>query len=250
VEVLADQGDRVLADDLLVRLDDEDLQQQVAIAQANVEAAAAGIDRLKTDRNRATAVLEQAQKSHDRTELLSQKDAVRLDDLDRAAEALAVAVAGVSRSEAGIAEGQKELVSAEKTLQYHRARLNDTRITAPFDGVIISRNREPGDVVVPGGAILSLISTNELWISAWVDETEIARLRQDQAARVVFRSEPDRSWPGRVVRLGMETDRETREFIIDVRVLELPKNRAVGQRAETYINVARKDEAVPANQRF
>ncbi len=241
--VLVDQGDRVAVGDLLVRLDDDELQQQVAIAQANVEAAKAAIERLTTDKQRAAAVLAQAERSHDRNESLFQENAVSQDELDRAIESLSLAIAGVSRAEAGINEGQKELVSAERTLEYHRSRLMDTQITAPFDGLIVKRSREPGDVVVPGGAVLTLISTDELWISAWVDETEMARLQQDQSARVVFRSEPDHSFLGKVIRLGREADRETREFIVDVRVLELPKNWAVGQRAETFIKVDRKDDA-------
>ena len=243
-EVLVDQGDRVSAGDVLVRLDDEELQQQVAIAQANVEAARAAIERLKTDKTRANAVFEQAQKSHDRVQALIGQNAVSQDDVDKAIEALAIAVVGISRAEAAITEGQKELISAEKTLEYHRARLQDTEIRAPFDGLIVKRHREPGDVVVPGSSMLTLIATEELWISAWVDETEMSRVQQDEVARVLFRSEPDRSYPGTVVRLGREADRETREFIVDVRVLELPMNWAVGQRAEAMIEVAEKADVV------
>ncbi|MCA9067546.1 MAG: biotin/lipoyl-binding protein, partial [Planctomycetaceae bacterium] len=69
-EVLVDQGDRVQEDQLLVRLDDEELKQQVAIAQANREAAQAAIDRLKTDKMRATAVFDQARKNYDRKKTL------------------------------------------------------------------------------------------------------------------------------------------------------------------------------------
>lgn len=241
VEVLVDQGSRVTSGDLLVRLDDEELNQQVAIAQANVDAVAAAIVRLKTDKARATAVYDQAKKSHDRIQSLVRQNATSRDDADKAVEALAVAEAGVSRAEAAITEGQKEFVAAEKTLEYHRARLKDTKIHSPFDGLIVKRSREPGDVVVPSSSILTLISTDELWISAWVDETEMARLKTDQSARVLFRSEPDKAYPGKVVRLGREADRETREFIVDVLVLELPTNWAVGQRAEAYIEITQKD---------
>lgn len=240
-KVFIDQGERVSAGELLVRLDDEELKQQVAIAQANVEAANAAVDRLSTDKKRTTAVFEQAQKSHSRTQSLVKQNAASRDDMDKATEALAVAVAGVSRAETAITEGRKALIAAEKTLGYHQARLQDTEIHAPFDGLIVKRSREPGDVVVPGSSILALISTEELWISSWVDETEMARLHENQTARVVFRSEPDKPYPGKVIRLGREADRETREFIVDVRVLELPKNWAVGQRAEAFIEVARKD---------
>ncbi|MCA9047663.1 MAG: efflux RND transporter periplasmic adaptor subunit [Planctomycetaceae bacterium] len=243
-KVMADQGDHVSAGRTLVTLDDAELQEQVAIAQANVEAANAAIERLKAERTRAVAVFEQAQRSHERIQRLVLQKATSQDDIDKANEALAVAESSVSRAEAAINEGQKAFIAAEKTLEYHRARLHDTEILAPFDGLIVKRTREPGDVVVPGSSILTLISMDELWISAWIDETEMARLRPEQSARVVFRSESDKSYPGKVVRLGREADRETREFVVDVRVLELPENWAVGQRAEAFIEVASKDDAL------
>jgi len=242
VEVLVDQGERVTAGQLLVRLDEEELKQQVAITDANREAAKTAVVRLRIDKERATAVLDQATKSHNRVEAAFAKKAVSRDDLDRAIEALAVAQAAASDAETAITKGQKELIAAEKTLEYHRARLADTEVKAPWNGLIVRRQRDPGDVVVPGSAILTLIFTNELWISAWVDETEMSKVKVGQPARVVFRSEPDRSYPGKVARLGREADRETREFIVDVRVVELPENWAVGHRAETYIETARKDD--------
>lgn len=242
--IRVDQGDRVQQGQLLVRLDDEELRQQVAIAGANRDAAAAAIARLKTDRDRAVAVFEQARKSHARVEKLFAKNIGSREELDRAFEALAVSQAGLSRAEAAITEGRKELAAADKTLEYHRARLAETEIRAHFDGLIVRRHRDPGDVVVPGSSILTLISTDELWIRAWVDETAMARLKPQQPARVVFRSEPARSYPGRVVRLGREADRETREFVVDVQVLRLPQNWAIGQRAEVYIETDRRNSAV------
>jgi HlyD family secretion protein len=170
--------------------------------------------------------------------------------LDRALEAFAVAQADSARAEAAINEGQKSLVAAEKTLEFHRARLADTEITAPFDGLIVGRHRDPGDVVVPGSSILTLISTDELWVSAWVDETEMSSLKEGQSARVIFRSEPGRHFPGSVVRLGREADRETREFIVDVRILELPTNWAVGQRAEVLIETERKNAATLLDAKY
>ena len=248
-KILVDQGDHVSASDLLIQLDDKDLQQQVAIAEANVEAAAAAIRRLNIDKDRAAAIFEQAKKNNARIQRLVPTNAATQDEADKATEALALAIAGVASAEASIIEGQKKLVTAEKTLQYQQARLADTAIKAPFDGLIVKRSREAGDVVVPGSSILTLISMEELWISAWVDETEMAKLAEQQTARVVFRSEPEKSYPGTVARLGKEADQETREFVVDVRILELATNWAVGQRAEVFIEVARKNDVIrmPAN---
>ena len=148
-EILVDQGDRVSAGDLLVQLDDDELQQQVAIAQANTEAAKAAIHRLNIDKDRANAVFDQARRSNTRIQSLVPSNAATQDEADKATESLAIAVAGVGAQRPPLPKA-KELVTAEKTLEYHRARLADTQINAPFDGLIVKRSREPGDVVVPG----------------------------------------------------------------------------------------------------
>jgi len=240
--IAVDQGDAVSSGQVLVTLDDDELQQQVEIAQANLETAQAAIDRLKSDEVRAAATLTAAKSEHQRNEKLRAGNTISQSDIDKSVEALAVAEAGVARAKFAVVEGRKQLVAAEKTMQYHQARLADTQITAPFDGLIVRRQRDAGDVAVPGSPILTLISTAELWISAWVDETEMSRLKVDQPARVVFRSEPDREFTGKVYRLGREADRETREFVVDVRILELPANWAVGQRADVFIETERKPE--------
>jgi RND family efflux transporter MFP subunit len=235
-----DQGDEVVRGMLLVTLDDDELQQQVDIAQANLEAAQAAIDTLSSDELRAAATLTQAESEFQRNEQLVARNAISQEAVDKSVEALAVADAAVSRAKFAVIEGRKQLVAAEKTVRYHQAQLADTRITAPFDGLIVRRRRDAGDVAVPGSPILTLISTKVLWISAWVDETAMSQLAVGQPVRVVFRSEPYRAFSGKVARLGREVDRETREFVVDATVLELPVNWAVGQRADVYIETARK----------
>ena len=124
------------------------------------------------------------------------------------------------------------------------ARLADTTIKAPFGGLVVDRQREAGDIAVPGSAILTVISTDMLWISAWVDETEMSKLSASQSARIAFRSQPDHDYPGTIIRLGKQADRETREFVVDVQVFQLPENWAVGQRAEVFIETHRQDNAL------
>jgi HlyD family secretion protein len=239
-EVLVDQGDRVKASQVLFRLDDEDLRRQVEVSESSLGAARAGVERQAADRRRAQAVLDQAGIDYRWVEGLIAQSAASSLEMDKANEALRVAEADLSRAEAALIESEKQVIVAQKTLEYHRARLADAEVAAPFDGLIVRRDRDSGNVIVPGSSVLALVSTDELWISAWVDETEMNRLAPGQPARVVFRSQPERSFVGEVARLGREADRETREFLVDVWVRELPANWAVGQRAEAYIEVARK----------
>ena len=243
-EILVDQGDQVRAGQLLFTLDDAELKQQVEIAEATVVFWQASLDRLEADRGQANAVLESARQGDQRTQKLVTTNAVSVQEGEESTERLLIAEAGLSRAVAAQQEGGKQIATAEKTLAYNEARLADTRVTAPFDGLIVRRYRDPGDIGVPGSPILMLVSTNEIWVSAWVDETEMARVHKDQSARVVFRSESEESYQGTVSRLGREADRETREFVVDVRVISLPQNWAVGQRAEVYIAVDSK-AAVP-----
>jgi len=239
-EVLVDVGERVTTGKVLARLDDVELKPQVEMAQASVAVAQASLDRLQADRIQALAVLEQTTANHKRAVGLLPTRAISQEDADRITADWKTAQAGLARADAALIEGRKQLIAAERNLAYRKALLTDTEVLAPSDGLIVQRQRDPGDIAVPGTAILTLISTKELWITAWVDETQMSRVAVGQPARVVFRSEADRAYRGEVARLGRQTDRETREFTVDVLVLELPKNWAVGQRAEVYVETARK----------
>jgi len=149
-EVRVDQGMRVTQGQVLVKLDDSELRQQVGIAEATVTAAQAAVQRTVADRTRATAVLTQAQREHQRNQALLERQVTSQGTFDKAVETLHVAEANVTHATAAVTEAQKQLLAAEKTLAYQRARLEDTVITAPFDGLIVRRQRDPGDVVVPG----------------------------------------------------------------------------------------------------
>ena len=70
-EVLVDQGERVKRGDLLVRLDAEELQQQVEIARANLAARKAAIERLQADKQRTSAILTQSLKDFERQQTLA-----------------------------------------------------------------------------------------------------------------------------------------------------------------------------------
>ena len=242
-EVLVDMGDSVKAGQVLARLDDVELRPQVEMAQASVDVAKATLHRIEADRSQAQAVLEQASAEYKRGLALLPQSAISQSGVDKATAEWKAAQAGVARTEAALVEARKQLIAAERNLAFRKALLEDAAVLAPFDGLIVERQRDPGDIAVPGSAVLSLISTQELWISAWVDETEMSRVAVVQPVRVVFRSEADqKSYRGEVARLGRQADRETREFVVDVHVLELPKNWAVGQRAEVYIETARKKQ--------
>jgi len=240
VQLLVDQNDWVTAGQLLARLDDSDLKREVTGQEAVVTAAAATVDRAKADEARSNAIFEQAQRDYERYAGLLASKSISQELMDKTSQNLAVTRAEAARSSAAVIEAERQALAAGERLRFQQAKLADTLIYSPFEGLVVRRDRENGDIVVPGASIFTLVSKREMWISAWVDESSMSEIVPGQPAKVVFRSEPKKPYNGKVVRVGREVDRETREFKVDVGVDVLPPNWAVGQRAEVYIQTGQK----------
>lgn len=239
-----DQGDRVEARQVVARLEDEDVLGQVEVARADEAAAAAGVDRARAELLRADAVAAAGRRERQRVLDLLDRQVASRSDADAAEDAARIAEAGQAAARGALAEAERRLTAAQRALGYQEARLAETVIRAPFDGAVTRRLREPGDVVVPGSTVLTLIGTASLWLRAWVDETELGGLALGQPARVVFRAAPDAPLTGRLARIGLEVDRETRELLVDVALDALPPSWAVGQRVEAWVEVGRAVDAV------
>lgn len=249
-QVLADQNDKVSRGQLLAQLDDGNLRRQVEVAKAEQAVAKATVERIEAEILSANASAVKMRSNFERISVLEKSHAVAENELEKALESMEVAEANLNRAKLTKVEAELTVAKTEASLRYWQERLADTRLCAPFDGLVVCRNRDPGDVVVPGSSVLDIISTEQLWISAWVDETAMDLLAVGQPVRIVFRSSPGTSLTGMVVRLAPKTDSETREFLVDVGVDQLPKNWAVGQRAEVYIETGRKNDVIPLPQRF
>lgn len=247
-QVLADQGDRITNGQLLATLYDADLRQQVEMAKAELATTKAGVDRVAMDISSTEAVAVQTRAAYVRNEQLVTNKIVSVEEFEKAIQQRDVAEAQLRRAQLAKVELERQVIKSEESLRYYQERLTDTKIVSPFDGLVVRRSRESGDIVVPGSEILKIVSTQQMWVSAWVDETTMPALATGQSARVVFRSEPDNACRGVVARLAPIADRETREFLVDVTVKELPSIWAVGQRAEVNIQTGRKDEALLAPQ--
>lgn len=248
-QVLVDQGDTVVKGQHLLILDDEDLRQQVEMAKAELSFARAGVDKAASGVARAEAIEKEARTSYARYAQISPSGAVSVDVIEKVRQQMEVAEAELKQAHSAQLEAEKLVAKDEASLQYAQAQLAYTVIAAPFDGLVVKRYRDPGGIVVPGNMVLELISLEQLWVSAWLDETMLSALTVGQTAAVVFRSDPGVTLPGKVVRISPQADRETREVLVDVAVDPLPRSWAVGQRAEVYIETARKDNTLIIPQR-
>jgi len=215
VEVLVDQGDTVTAGQTLARLEARDFRDAVRVAAAQRDQARAELAKAKADLERQRPLLASG--------LIGRAE---FDAYDAAY---------------GVAEAKMEY--AEAALGVAQAKLADTQIVSPASGLVITRNLEVGSTVVPGAPIFR-IAASVPWIVAQVDEHETGALRVGQPARVVFETDPAAAQPGHVARLGAEVDRVTEEREVDVSLGRLPQNQFLGQRADVFIETARKREVL------
>jgi HlyD family secretion protein len=216
VAVLVDQGDAVTPGQCLARLESKDYEDAVGVAQAKLTQAEAELSKAEADLERTRALF--------RDRIVSQAD------LDAQATARSV--------------GAASLETARAELGFARARLTDTRILSPIAGLVVTRNLELGSTVVPGAPIFRVADTSLIWVQAMVDERETGGLTEGAPARVVLRSAPGTSLRGTLSRLAREADRVTEELEADVKAEQLPAHFALGQKADVFIETARKLRAL------
>lgn len=239
-----DQSDAVKEGQVLAAIDDRTFLAEVALAEQGVVLAESTLQRLEADIERSRAVLKGAEDGLRRVAPLVESGIATQEALDVAEERHDVAIAELSRARAAQLEGRQFIATAQAELARAQAELDRTVVRSPFDGLVLRREREVGDVAVPGSAVLKLAATDTVWATVWVDETYLDSLSPGLPARIALRSEPDRMVRGTVSRIGREVDRETRELLVDVSFDELPKKLAFGQRVDLWIELERRSDVL------
>jgi HlyD family secretion protein len=123
---------------------------------------------------------------------------------------------GIRASQAGanrkqIAQQQKEVASATAKIEQARAQLaeaqanrQDLSIVAPFTGTVTTRAAEPGEVVVAGTAIVTLLDLSKVYLRGFIPEGEIGKVKLEQPARVYLDSNPNQPLDAYVSRIDPE----------------------------------------------
>lgn len=108
----------------------------------------------------------------------------------------ALVKAGPRREAIDQARAKKQATGA--ALAVARQQLVETELFAPFGGVVLSTSAEPGSYLNPGSPVLTVGDIANVWVRAFVSETDLGRIRLNQEAEVTVDAYPDRSWKGRV----------------------------------------------------
>ena len=215
VEVNVEEGMAVGEGQVLARLDDSTARAALALSQAQLEAARQAIPEVEV--RLAEARLVQA-----RQERLAKDGLVTAAEID-------TANAEVNSLVARIASLREQTTVAERQVALQQTAMDDMVIRAPFSGVAISKDAQPGEMVSPvsaGGGftrtgISTIVDMRSLEIEVDVNESYINRVSDNQPVSAVLDAYPDFQIPARVITTVPTADRQKATVLVRIGFLEL-----------------------------
>lgn len=195
-QVRVGDNQHVAAGQLLVQLDNRDQRVALLKAQAGQAQAAAELAQDLAQVSEANATVAQAQSDYDRFISVNPRATTR-QQVDAATAAIATAKAKLSAAQAAVQSGQANLAAAGAALADARLQLSYTQITAPAAGHVAMKTIQPGNVVAPGTAMMSLVS-DEVWVTANYKETQLAGIRLGAVADISVDAVPGVIFKARV----------------------------------------------------
>ena len=230
VERLVSEGDRIAAGQLAARLDDVEQKEQLALRRAELAGAEAALAALQAGSRpqeiaAAEATLHSVEAERDRSRLdlarqkeLRGKDAIADRELEASQAQFTVAEARVAEAaerfklvQAGprsedIAQGRARVEQARAAVALAGTQVENTRLISPLTGVVRSHNIEPGEYVSPGTPVVTVADTAHVWVRAYVNQTDLGRIRLGQKIAVHTDTFPDKSYEGTVGFIASEAE--------------------------------------------
>jgi RND family efflux transporter MFP subunit len=215
VQVNIEEGMAVREGQVLARLDDETQRAAVALAEAQAEAARRNVNESEVRLNEARINLARLTKLVG----IGYSTAAEVD----------AARAAVDSLEARIRASREQVNVAERQVALERTNLDSTIIRAPFAGVVISKDAQPGEMVSPvsaGGGftrtgIGTIVDMGSLEIEVDVNESYINRVKPDQAVTAVLDAYPDFQIPARVITTIPSADRQKATVLVRIGFMDL-----------------------------
>jgi RND family efflux transporter MFP subunit len=201
VEVNVEEGQAVRKGQVLARLDDSQVRSSLNVAEAQLALARRGAAEDQ-------AKLREAELTRDRRAALVKEGVVGKAELD-------TAQSQVESLQARIAYSQEQILVSQSQVNARRTDLNDMVVRAPFDGVAISKDAQPGEMISPvsaGGGftrtgICTIVDMSSLEVEVDVNESYINRVRPDQPVEAILDAYPDWRIPAHVITSVPSADR-------------------------------------------
>ncbi len=196
-------GDAVKAGDVLMQLDTQTLNAQLAQAEAGLQSAEAAAGAAGNQASIAKIALDAAQRDYDRTKALFASGAASQSDMDDATDKLNTAQKQYDNASGpAIDQATAAVNTAQANIDVLNVQLSEATIKSPLDGVLANRNVDVGDVVTPGVAVMSVVDASSLKLRSTVTQDELPLLALGQEMDITVDSFPGQDSKGTVTMLG------------------------------------------------
>jgi HlyD family secretion protein len=222
VQRLVSEGQTVVQGQIVALLDKTELEQEVAMLRASAEVTHGALAELEAgtrpeEVDQAVAGLEIAkaeavrlQNEFVRQQELFKQKVISPREFEAAEAASRMSSAKVQESEARLAllkKGPREetigaararLEQARQAVALAETRLRDATLTSPLTGIVMANTIENGEYVVPGTPVVTVGDWVNIWLRAYVDETDLGRIKIGQKVKITTDTYPGKAYEGRV----------------------------------------------------
>ncbi|MDO8447893.1 MAG: efflux RND transporter periplasmic adaptor subunit [Rhodoferax sp.] len=237
LRVLVDAGDTVKAGQLLAEMDPVDLDNRLVALDASMARGASAIAAADAQTADAAARRELAAVNARRYVELGQQNFMSSGAVEAKVQEQTSAEAGARAAQANLSAARQDLVRLKAERAALAQQRQNVRLVATQDGVVMSRDAEPGSTVVAGQAVLKLIEPGSLWVKARFDQGRSAGLVPGLAADIVMRSRAATVLPGKVARVELQGDNVTEERVAQISFDTLPAGVSIGELAEVTLRL-------------
>lgn len=209
--------------------------QEIQSAKANLEQTQADVVKRKADMERAEQLYKNNFISAQEWDSAKNAYEVAAANQKKAEENYALVVEGPRKEEIAAARAQleqtqaalklakarriqvevlrKELLTAQaqvkeaaSAIEVIETQIGYSKLTAPLSGVVLVKNTEPGEYVVPGGAVITLGDIEKPWLKAFITEGDLGKVKLGQKVSVTTDSYPRKVYPGKITFISSEAE--------------------------------------------
>jgi len=228
VELTVREGSLLKRGELIARIDASDVNASLEASQAGVRQAEAALR--QAEANLAQAQVQQANAEDDlkRTRGLAAQEFISPQAVDAAVTRSRAAEAASAAARAGLGTAQAGIAQARAQVKVQQVSHDSTEIRAPFDGVVLVKNANVGDLITPFSnasgslaAVVTMADLSTLEVEADVSESSVAQVRRDQPVEITLDAIPGMRFRGSVSRIVPTVDRAKATVMTKVRFEQL-----------------------------
>ncbi len=156
-------------------------------------------DELAKVRNEAKALLDEAKSNYQTTE----KDYVRAENLFKGG-VMTAQQRDTAKNNFDVAAAK--LKSAQQSLELASVRLGYADLNSPIDSFVLVKSAEAGEVMQPGSTVFTVADLNDIWLTAYINETDLGRVKLNQQADIKTDTYPDKVYKGRISFISQEAE--------------------------------------------